>query len=104
MSNRSVASITSTKPVGPNSYWRGHKTAYGTEGLEFDAPPCRDMDMADFRHLVDHLISYGPMNLGWDPRPSLVPYTPITLQGVRINCFGDQTKFYRPRFGPIKVN
>jgi hypothetical protein len=56
--NKSIAAITATKS-GQCHDWRGPIIAYGMKGLSIDPIHCRDLDMNDFRHVVDYFLSYG---------------------------------------------
>lgn len=56
--NNSVAGITATKP-GQYHDWRGPLIAYGKAGLGIDQTACKDLDMTDFRDVVDYFLSYN---------------------------------------------
>lgn len=88
--NGSIAAITSTKS-GQFHDWRGPIIAYGMLGLSTDPDECRDLDMEDFRHVVDYFLSYN-----YKP-------VPIRIKAVRINCRGDQILHNRPNFEATEV-
>ncbi|KAI1468609.1 uncharacterized protein F4812DRAFT_423792 [Daldinia caldariorum] len=58
--NKSIDTITTTKPWQCHN-WRGPILAYGTEGLGIDQLACRDLDLNDFRHVADFLVTYRAM-------------------------------------------
>lgn len=94
--NRSVASITASHAV--HHLWQGPFVAYGKVGLGYDQTHCRDLDMVDFRHVADYFLSYGST-----PAPSAFLPAAASVQGVRINCAGDQEVFHRPKFEAVKI-
>ncbi|PVH99567.1 hypothetical protein DM02DRAFT_528848, partial [Periconia macrospinosa] len=57
VSNECTATITAIE--GENKVdWRGPIVAYSRCGLDIDAPACKDITMADFRHITDYLRTY----------------------------------------------
>ncbi|KID74370.1 Ubiquitin carboxyl-terminal hydrolase 19 [Metarhizium brunneum] len=62
--NKGVAAITSTKP-GRHYDWRGPFIAFGKCRRGLRARKCRDIDMQDFRHVVDFFLSYGSPSPSW---------------------------------------
>ncbi|KAK9442305.1 hypothetical protein VB005_03364 [Metarhizium brunneum] len=61
--NQGVAAITSTKP-GRHYDWRGPFIVTGKR-LGKERRKCRDVDMNDFRHVVDFFLSYGSPSPSW---------------------------------------
>ncbi|KAK5174261.1 uncharacterized protein LTR77_001341 [Saxophila tyrrhenica] len=107
--NKSIRSITATRPW-PGEYhdWRGPVLAYGKVGLGVDQAACRDIDVVDFRHIVDCLMSYDakPEYLRHDANSSK-PSTESSdtkILGVRINCVGDQGTCNRPQFEAVELS
>lgn len=96
--NSSVAMITATSR-GYHHDWRGPMVAYGLVGSSFDPEECRDIDMNDFRHVADYLVSYGSDLTSLPAVPLATP----KVKGVRINCLGDQKMFNRPPFEAIEL-
>lgn len=98
--NKSITAIIETVP-GSSYQWHGSVVAVGRKGRVAGYPPCRDLDMNDFRHIVDHLVSFGR----WLPFVQSPPSTPgaNVVKGIRINCVGDQKVFNRPLFEPVDV-
>ncbi|KAI8966245.1 hypothetical protein F5Y11DRAFT_309862 [Daldinia sp. FL1419] len=96
--NKSIAPITATKPWQCHN-WKGPIFAYGTEGLGIDQTTCRDLDMNDFRHVVDYLLVYNS-------RPAIATGKPVSggIRGVLINCLGDQKMCNRPHFEAIDIS
>ncbi|KAI1204516.1 uncharacterized protein F4807DRAFT_447060 [Annulohypoxylon truncatum] len=102
--NRSIAAITATKPYRSLD-WRGPILAYGKEGLGIDQIACKDLDLNDFRHVADLLISYS-----LDPVPVNRQLSQLRqksvgekIKGVRINCIGDQKMCGRPKFEAVEI-
>lgn len=97
--NKSIAAITTTKS-GVCHDWRGPILACGKNGLGVDQASCRDLDMNDFRHITDYFLSYNS-----DPVPELANQLSIgeKIQGVRINCLGDQKMLDKPHFEAVEV-
>jgi hypothetical protein len=112
-SNRSIETVLQTVP---RDYfdWRGPFLALGlgrpivSRALDTEY---RDMNMADFRHLADHLIYFGtgtpqpvitwrPMNL-W----RLFHHSPYTksARGATINCLGDRQVLGKPQYEPAQI-
>ncbi|KAL9086506.1 MAG: hypothetical protein Q9165_007122 [Trypethelium subeluteriae] len=96
--NKSIASITATKP-GQYHDWRGPIIAYGKVGLGIDQPVCKDLDMNDFRHITDNFLSYNSNHT-----PAIEQSIDIKIEGVKINCVGDQKTFNKPYFETIGVS
>ncbi|KAI0384503.1 hypothetical protein F5Y04DRAFT_230853 [Hypomontagnella monticulosa] len=95
--NESVAAITSTQPY-PTHDWRGPILAYGMKGLGIDQTDCNDLDMNDFRHISDYFISYGRRSM-----PIIQRGVGEKIEGVRVNCIGDQRVFKRPEFEAVEI-
>ena len=92
VSNKSIIRITESFP-GEQYDWRGPLMAFGLVGLGRDPSSWRDIDMRDFRHVADHLGSYGPRLFSAQSK--------IMISGVRINCKRDLDT--RPHFEAVKV-
>lgn len=87
--NKSIAAITATDP-GQYHDWRGPVLAYGLKALAIHSYKFKNLDMNDFRHIVDHFLSYcykGDTN----------------IKGVRINCEGDEKMLNRPKYEAVEV-
>ncbi|KAI1802215.1 hypothetical protein F4811DRAFT_573204 [Daldinia bambusicola] len=96
--NKSIATITATKPWRCHN-WRGPILAYGTEGLGIDQVACRDLDLNDFRHVADYLVTYNAA-----PTPIVgKPMNSGGIKGVMINCLGDQKMHNKPQFEAVEV-
>lgn len=93
--NRSVASIIATQP-GEYHDWRGPIIAYARKGSGLEPPACKDFDMIDFRHVTDYFLSYG-----YEPHKAQTSVARV--QGVRINCLGDEKMLKRPHFEQIEL-
>lgn len=71
-----------------------------------------DMDMRDFRDVVDYLLTYGHGKPEEEQQPpkALAPIIrgisalSLTLRGVRINCLGDTTKSGRKKFESVELS
>ncbi|KAF2238775.1 hypothetical protein EV356DRAFT_563484 [Viridothelium virens] len=96
--NKSIAGITATKP-GQYHDWRGPIIAYGKVGLGIDQTNCKDLNMNDFRHITDYFLSYNTNHT-----PAIQQSIGIKMEGVKINCVGDQKIFNKPYFEPIEVS
>ena len=96
--NQSVTTIATATKTEYYHDWRGPLVAYGTKGLGIDQSHCRDLDMNDFRHLADYLVSYGR-----EPRPAPRAASGTMVKGVRINCVGDKNVVKRPHFESVEV-
>ncbi|KAI2468887.1 hypothetical protein F4781DRAFT_443149 [Annulohypoxylon bovei var. microspora] len=95
--NKSIAAITATKPYQSHD-WRGPILAYGKKGLGIDQIACKDLDLNDFRHVTDLLISYG-----LEPEPVNRQAIGEKIKGVRINCIGDQKMCKKPIFEEVDI-
>jgi hypothetical protein len=62
--NMSVLTTILSRPGHFYRTWRGQVAAYGMKDNELDGMRCKDMDMKDFRHLVDHFLT-GSYNSSW---------------------------------------
>lgn len=52
--------------------------------------------MTDFGHVTDYFVSYH-----YEPPLETQQFTDGEIQGVRINCLGDQKVFYKPHFEAV---
>jgi hypothetical protein len=96
--NNSIAGITTTKP-GQCHDWRGPIIAYGMVGTGIDPTSCRDIDMNDFRHIADYILSYN-----YKPTPVSHQSISPKVKGVRINCNGDRKMFNKPCFEAVELS
>ncbi|KAI0160716.1 hypothetical protein GGR57DRAFT_499394 [Xylariaceae sp. FL1272] len=105
VTNRSIGAITSTSGACSLD-WRGPMVAHANVGRDILAERCRDVNMADFRHIADMLISYvGPQQEHVPSVPaSIYQSRSHTVQGVRINCIGDQVMFNKLRFEQVSFS
>lgn len=99
--NKSVAKATASF-AGLSHDWRGPIVAVGKKGEGIDPLHCRDLDMADFRYIVDHLIAYNRWSL--DTEASKLTYARKVVKGVRINCLGDCQAFGKPHYEAVDVS
>ncbi|KAL7919967.1 hypothetical protein ACQKWADRAFT_322548 [Trichoderma austrokoningii] len=90
--NQSIARVVSTQ-AGQYYDWRGPVLVYGMTGLHVDQGKYRDLDMDDFRHVFDYLLSYNY-------KPAA---TTKTINAVRINCLGDQKMCNKPAFESVEI-
>ncbi len=95
--NKSFATIAATQP-GEYHDWRGPIITYGREGPDLEEPACRDLDMNDFRHITDHLLTYGR-----EPAPATQQAAVEKIKGVMINCLGDQKVLNKPKFEAVEI-
>lgn len=95
--SKSVAAITATKP-GQFHDWRGPIIVFGKVGLGIDPVKCKDIDMNDFRHVVDYFLSYN-----YTPAPANQQSTDIRVKGVRINCIGDEKLCNKSHFEGVEI-
>lgn len=79
--------------------WRGPILAYGMKGLGMDQEMCRDLDLNDFKYIVDYMITYD-MEDREDGRARI---NGDKVKGVKINCEGDKRAFGLPEFETIDV-
>ncbi len=96
--NKSVASITSIKPAQYYD-WRGPLIAFAMVGLNLDSTVYRDIDMNDFRHIVDYFLSCNHQHQFARPLSTVAK-----VKGVRINCRGDHEKLNKPQFEAVEVS
>ena len=96
--NNSIGAITTTT-AGQKYDWRGPIIAYGKMGLGIDPVICRDLDMNDFRHIVDYFLSYNV-----NPTPVLQQSFGTKIKGVKINCLGDEKMLSKPHFEAVEVS
>lgn len=96
--NRSIASITALEPERWHHDWRGTIIAYGMIGLDYNETTYRDLSMNDFRHITDFFLSHNS-----DPSPVTQQPVGTKVEGVRINCLGDQKMLNRPHFEAVEV-
>lgn len=96
--NNCITDIIKTNRLQKNS-WRGPVIAYGKVGLGLDQTSCRDLDMNDFRHIIDYFLS-------WHASPAPAPLEPFgpSVKGVRINCLGDEKMFGKPHFEAVELS
>ncbi|KAJ8680482.1 hypothetical protein QAD02_016269 [Eretmocerus hayati] len=92
--NKSVAN---TCALDGNIYfWQGPVIAYGIVGLGGTKEiTYRDLDMVDFRHIVDYLRESHNYRIPRTIKPSII--------GVRINCVGDRNQLNRPFLELVEV-
>ncbi|KAJ8680481.1 hypothetical protein QAD02_016268 [Eretmocerus hayati] len=97
VANKSIANMSASG--GNIHFWQGPVTSYGSNGTVrigiAEEITYRDLDMVDFRHIVDYLT---------ESRDHRIPHTirPNTV-GVRINCVGDRNICDRPYLELIEV-
>lgn len=95
--NKSVAHLLTKKP-GHYHKWCGPIVAYGMTGQGNLQTTCRDLDMNDFRHVSDYFFTYDvPAPVHEEPTESIV-------EGVRINCEGDQKMLKKPKFERVQIS
>ncbi|KAI0400890.1 hypothetical protein F4802DRAFT_469005 [Xylaria palmicola] len=97
--NKSVARVTAT---GPGQYfnWHGNAIVYGSDQPLYRLGKLKDLDMNDFRHITDCLLS-NSSNLALPTPPSSdLP----SIKAVRINCLGDQVALSRPPFEQVEIS
>lgn len=92
--NDSISSITATKP-GQYHDWQGLIIVYSNVGPSFGQKMCKDLDMADFRHSFDTLLSYAC-------KPTSVTKQ-TKARGVKINCIGDRKLLNKTVFEAVEV-
>ena len=102
MPNQSIVAITSTK-AGQFHDWRGPVIAYGKVGSGIDPTLCKSLDMNDFRHIADYFLSYNYKPASGTQQPVSIKTESVMIQGVRINCVGDEKLLKKPHFEAIDV-
>lgn len=97
--NRSIlASVrTSCTSTTPHEY-RGPMIAL--QGIRHDG--YADITLADFRHLMDYLISYRNTHIR-ESVPDLLHRAPTTLSGVKICCYGEVRLHGSERFVSVDI-
>ena len=87
--------------------WKGPILAMKKQGLSIDPPVYLDVDMQDYRDVVDYFISYGTSESvghedvgGWDRNHD---WKGKMTRGVKINCEGDQKYCGTARFTAVDV-
>ncbi|KAJ8680483.1 hypothetical protein QAD02_016270 [Eretmocerus hayati] len=92
--NKSIANILASK--GNIHFWQSPVIAYGIKGLgRAKEIIYRDLEMVDFRHIVDYLCESHSYRVPRTIKPNIV--------GVRINCDGDREICNRPAFELVEV-
>jgi len=99
--NESIAGITSTVP-GKHHDWRGPFVAYGKRGHNMNSPHARDLDVNDFRDVVDYLFIYST-DLALDMPQSIQQGNDVKVRGVKINCESDCRKYNKPKYEAVDV-
>ena len=81
---------------------RGSEVAYGIVGRAPGAASCRDLDMTDFRHIIEYHLTNGRVSemCPWDPTCLIAQ---PRVRGVRINCAGDQMLLGSPHYESVGV-
>ncbi|KAI1109964.1 hypothetical protein F5Y14DRAFT_444361 [Nemania sp. NC0429] len=97
--NMSIEAIADVEPGQHYHDWRGPIVAYSRLGEGLDCNFLRDIDMNDFRHIADYLISYGS-----NVPTSETPLSDLKTKSVRINCLGDQRVCMRPHYEAVEVS
>ncbi|KAI1105466.1 hypothetical protein F4804DRAFT_304024 [Jackrogersella minutella] len=94
--NESIAAVTATS-IYQFDHWRGPVLACGMTGIR-DEHTCRDLDMCDFRHVIDYFLAHAYL-------PALPPQQSVIekIKGVRINCLGDQKMCNKPQFEAVEI-
>ena len=80
--------------------WKGPIVALKKQGLGMDPKRFMDIDMQDYRDVVDYFISYGDESVqdgdvARDRRGK--------IRGVKINCKGDQRTFGAETYSAVDV-
>lgn len=87
--------------------WCGPLVVISWYGIATDPLRVRDITLSDFRTAVDYFLSYGEDTIGnlWSPTSTMPSNRPrgAKVQGVRINCFGDQNDFGGKKYIGIAV-
>ena len=100
--NSSIHSITSISS-GPHFAWRGPMLAYAMIGHydDDDLGPVlfKDIDMKDFRLVCDYLKAFDRMRGNFRP-----PAVEKLIEGVRVNCRGDELMSSVPHFQAVKIS
>lgn len=98
--NQCIKDLLANK-LGEHHDWRGRLVAYGTVGLGIDQCECRDLTMADFRHISDFVLVYNSS-------PALEVFPPRTpaaaIAAVRINCLGAQKVLEKSKFESVEIS
>lgn len=92
--NSAIMTVSGTVP-GLHYRFRGPFMAAGKIGLGGTA--YRDVTMDDFRHIANFFMSWTPTSAPGEL------WVSIPVQGVRLNCIGDQELFGRPVFEHVTV-
>lgn len=72
--------------------------AFGLEGLSTDPSHCEDLDTTDFKFLMDYFSSYGDEGVSLHQRSATEK-----IQGVQINCQGEQEQTGESKFQAVEV-
>ena len=95
--NKSIATNTITT-IDLVHDWRGPIIAYGNFGPGLESTECRDLDLVDFRHIVDFFNTIRSEATVEGQR-----FYGEKVKGVKINCHGDQKVFGAPPFEAVEV-
>jgi hypothetical protein len=81
--------------------WRGSLIILSKQGTDFDPPFYQDVTAADLRVAVDYFIAYGDETI--DTTTSSSVLTGWKVEGVKINCQGDQDTFGVEKYTTVDV-
>ncbi|KAJ2983785.1 hypothetical protein NUW58_g6190 [Xylaria curta] len=94
--NKCIRSHTATEAT--QYKWHGPVIAYAMQGNK-NPTEYRDIDMKDFRHIINHFTLNGPqIELTIPPAPP-----EPTIKGIRINCIGDVAMFGKIHYEQIEL-
>lgn len=82
--NRSILESVGTSGVPPHQ-WRGPMVAVRQTTSEF----YEDITLADFRHIIDYVISYGTTEVRESASHLEEDHVSTTIRGVKICCYGE---------------
>ncbi|EPE27683.1 HIT/MYND zinc finger-like protein [Glarea lozoyensis ATCC 20868] len=125
--NTSITAITYKQPMKPYE-WKGPVVAYAKKGQGLEHRSCKDIEMSDFKDIADYFKIYRagdddfrmlrvfdglqiqqpaqkPNQKPTEQPAQQQPNSPVTaVEGVRINCFGDQKILNRPAFESVVLS
>ena len=96
--NKSIVHVTNDAAA---CEWRGEIVAMKKRGLGRTQQVFMDMDLQDYRDVIDYFVLYGDDSRADQDAADYV--RPGKVRGVKINCVGDQRTFGAERFSAVDV-
>lgn len=97
--NKSIDRVLGNNIFRPQE-WRGPVIVLRQRGLDLEPKIYEDVTLVEYRHVIDHFATYGYDTLSEKSKAKL---TRERINGVKVNCLGEQALHQVDSFSPVEV-